>query len=244
MIYDGHGNMIATLHREASDTDSIKNEKRYNAWGSVRSYTNGGANLNPNKAYVANLGHTLDWETGLIYMRARYYEPSTGRFISQDPGLDGCNWYMYAANNPIMAADASGKSAEAVMALLGIGGGLISMAVIIAKFTIEPGSLAVAASLAALGLLLTALGNAIGSHDGLGRISAGISIGMAVALFYTAYELAAISVMTADLAIGLKTSAAPAFLAIFLYSLSCMAILKEMDIDDYIFAIGTAGPSQ
>ena len=112
-VYDGHGNMIATLHREASDTYSIKNEKRYNAWGAVRSYTNGGANLNPNKAYVANLGHTLDWETGLIYMRARYYEPSTGRFISEDPKCHGKNWFAYASNNPIQGVDVSGEMTEA-----------------------------------------------------------------------------------------------------------------------------------
>ena len=109
-VYDGHGNMIATLHREASDTYSIKNEKRYNAWGSVRSYTNGGANLNPNKAYVANLGHTLDWETGLIYMRARYYEPSTGRFLNEDPDRRGYNWYCYASSVPASRADVSGRS--------------------------------------------------------------------------------------------------------------------------------------
>lgn len=117
-VYDGHGNMIATLHREASDTYSIKNEKRYNAWGAVRTYTNGGANLNPNKAYVANLGHTLDWETGLIYMRARYYEPSTGRFISEDPARDGANWFIYCMNNPIDLVDLDGESAEMEIQIL------------------------------------------------------------------------------------------------------------------------------
>gem|GEM_PF-6689855 len=34
--------------------------------------------------YCANLGHKQDDESGLIYIRARYYEPGSGRFISQD----------------------------------------------------------------------------------------------------------------------------------------------------------------
>jgi len=43
-------------------------------------------------------------------MRARYYDPSTGRFISEDPaGLDaGVNLYAYVAGNPISRVDSSG----------------------------------------------------------------------------------------------------------------------------------------
>jgi len=44
------------------------------------------------------------------YMRARYYDPETGRFISEDPaGLDaGVNLYAYVVGNPISRADQSG----------------------------------------------------------------------------------------------------------------------------------------
>ncbi len=41
----------------------------------------------PKLRYCANLGHNQDDESGLIYMRARYYEPASGRFVSEDSEL-------------------------------------------------------------------------------------------------------------------------------------------------------------
>ena len=38
----------------------------------------------------------------------RYYDPSTGRFLTQDPDQDGNNWYDYCANNPLRWADPTG----------------------------------------------------------------------------------------------------------------------------------------
>lgn len=49
--------------------------------------------------------------TGLMYYRARYYSPTTQRFISQDPiGFDGddVNLYAYVGNNPIKYIDPLG----------------------------------------------------------------------------------------------------------------------------------------
>ena len=52
-----------------------------------------------------------DEETGLDYYRARYYDPASGRFISEDPiGFrGGINFYKYATNHPINLKDPSGK---------------------------------------------------------------------------------------------------------------------------------------
>lgn len=47
-------------------------------------------------------------DNGLYYMRARYYDPEVGRFISEDPlGFDGgdLNLYAYVGNNPVMSVD-------------------------------------------------------------------------------------------------------------------------------------------
>jgi RHS repeat-associated protein len=49
---------------------------------------------------------------GLYYMRARYYDASVGRFISEDPkGFDGGddNLMAYVGGNPIMRTDPSGE---------------------------------------------------------------------------------------------------------------------------------------
>lgn len=53
-------------------------------------------------------GEYLDKETGLIYLRNRYYDSSTGRFITEDPAQDGLNWYSYCAGNPITFKDKYG----------------------------------------------------------------------------------------------------------------------------------------
>jgi len=48
---------------------------------------------------------------GFYYMRARYYDPEVGRFISEDPlGFDGgdVNLYVYVGNNPVLLIDPLG----------------------------------------------------------------------------------------------------------------------------------------
>ena len=52
----------------------------------------------------------LDATTGLYYVRARWYDPAQGRFISEDPiGLaGGINNYAYAANDPVNLSDPTG----------------------------------------------------------------------------------------------------------------------------------------
>lgn len=105
-IYDGHGNNIASLVRTGSSY-ALSSQKGYDVWGGVRLGSAGAGNR-----YCGNLGHQQDDESGLIYMRARYYEPGSGRFISEDPARDGMNWYAYCENNPINRVDSSGQMSD------------------------------------------------------------------------------------------------------------------------------------
>jgi RHS repeat-associated protein len=53
----------------------------------------------------------FDSDTALYYNRARYYDPTTGRFLSEDPvGFkgSGTNFYAYVRNSPIDFTDPSG----------------------------------------------------------------------------------------------------------------------------------------
>jgi len=64
-------------------------------------------------------GREQDPDTGLYYYRARYYDPTLGRFLTQDPkGLAaGVNFYAYANNNPINANDPYGLYPAIVVTL-------------------------------------------------------------------------------------------------------------------------------
>ena len=96
--YDGHGSVV-----NISD-ESGKSIKTYD-------YDAFGVELNKD-ANDTNLfrycGEQYDNETDSIYLRARYYSPSLGRFTTEDPAKDGDNWYSYCAGNPVVRADRSG----------------------------------------------------------------------------------------------------------------------------------------
>lgn len=57
-------------------------------------------------------GHYHDSETELHYCSARYYDPKTGRYLSQDPlFLDGgnSNFYLYCGGDPLNFIDPTGE---------------------------------------------------------------------------------------------------------------------------------------
>jgi hypothetical protein len=51
----------------------------------------------------------MDPETGLYYFNQRYYDPSLGRFLTEDPAGQGLNPYAYAGNSPLMYVDPDGE---------------------------------------------------------------------------------------------------------------------------------------
>ena len=57
---------------------------------------------------ICYAGEFYDNESGMIYLRGRYYDPETRRFITEDPAKDDWNWYTYCGNNPVMFIDPTG----------------------------------------------------------------------------------------------------------------------------------------
>jgi RHS repeat-associated protein len=56
-------------------------------------------------------GRERDPDTGMLYYRARFYDPEVGRFASEDPigfESDDENWYSYISNDPVNDTDPSG----------------------------------------------------------------------------------------------------------------------------------------
>ncbi|MFN7403818.1 MAG: RHS repeat-associated core domain-containing protein [Armatimonadota bacterium] len=57
--------------------------------------------------YAGGFGYQED-SSGLKLLGHRYYDPTTGRFLSRDPIGAGRNWYVYASGNPINFTDPGG----------------------------------------------------------------------------------------------------------------------------------------
>jgi RHS repeat-associated protein len=106
--YDGGGNVRQLTNLAGSVTDSYE----YDAYGN--SFTVSGTT--PNEMMYR--GEQYDSDLGLYYLRARYYNPLTGRFVSMDPE-DGIptdpkslHKYTYAGGDPMNAIDPTGKAVK------------------------------------------------------------------------------------------------------------------------------------
>jgi RHS repeat-associated protein len=60
-------------------------------------------------------GQYTDAETGLQYLRARFYDPATGQFLTRDP-IEGQTRqpYSYAVDNPLSRVDRAGLAGELI----------------------------------------------------------------------------------------------------------------------------------
>ena len=105
----------------ADSQGTIQARYTYDAWGNILSITdNGGNDVSANTKNIGNInplryrGYYYDSETGLYYLKSRFYDPATGRFVNADSITDGSagllatNLYAYAANNPVNNSDPTG----------------------------------------------------------------------------------------------------------------------------------------
>ena len=68
------------------------------------------ASTNPAAARYTFTGYQYDSASGLYYAGVRYYDPSLGRFLSDDP-VPSTNPYPYAINDPVNFVDLLGMQA-------------------------------------------------------------------------------------------------------------------------------------
>ncbi len=96
-LYDGLGSTSDLTNGSGSTIATYT----YDVFGAIRSQTGGSAN------YWLFTGEQRDSDASLYYLRARYYDPSIGRFLSMDPLGEG-NSYSYVLNNPVNFMDPYG----------------------------------------------------------------------------------------------------------------------------------------
>jgi RHS repeat-associated protein len=99
------GDLLGSTVALANDAGAVATQYSYQPFGAA--VASGAASSNPYQfAFHQNDG------TGLYYYSARYYSPTLGRFISEDPSgtRGGINLYEYAGDQPVTFEDEAGLS--------------------------------------------------------------------------------------------------------------------------------------
>ena len=122
-----HGDVVGIFDTEGN----LVVKYSYNAWGVPIEIVDGnGTDVSRDRTHVANKnpyryrGYYYDVETGLYYLKTRYYDPITCRFINQDNLLGAnediysYNLFAYCSNNPINLIDPNGTFAGAIFGLI------------------------------------------------------------------------------------------------------------------------------
>jgi len=102
-----HQDGLGTVTDLTDSVGATAKSYSYDAYGAIVDQT---GTVEQSYTYT---GRELDSETGLMYYRARYYDPTTGRFLHKDPiGFAGgdLNLYSYVKNNPTNFIDPAGAA--------------------------------------------------------------------------------------------------------------------------------------
>ncbi|MFZ5994272.1 MAG: RHS repeat domain-containing protein [Thermodesulfobacteriota bacterium] len=103
-VYCYHFNATGSTVAMTDSSQTMVNKYAYDPFGKV---TNQEEAIPQPFKFVGQFG-VMTEPNGFYYMRARYYDPQVGRFISEDPiGFEGgdVNLYAYVGNNPVILID-------------------------------------------------------------------------------------------------------------------------------------------
>ena len=109
-IHNLQGDIVGILN--TSGTEVVK--YTYDAWGKVLSTTGSLASTLGTIQPFRYRGYVYDVETGVYYLRSRYYTPVWGRFVTADIVLGSLseiinnNLYSYCKNSPVILSDFDG----------------------------------------------------------------------------------------------------------------------------------------
>ena len=113
-VSERRSGVTAYLHSGLEDADAqsgssqtVGASRTYDAFGAVVSSS--GTWKGP-FGYAGSFGYQEDADTSYQLLGHRYYDASTGRFLTRDPVKDGRNWYAYCENSPLDGVDATGLS--------------------------------------------------------------------------------------------------------------------------------------
>lgn len=125
-----HTDRLGSTERLTNSSQSTTDTRQYDAFGMLVSST--GSTASP-FGFAGEHGYQEDLDSELKLLGHRYYDPSTGRFLTRDPDQDGRNWYTYVKNNPLTFVDPDGQAAIALglYAVPGLGQVLLAGTIIV-----------------------------------------------------------------------------------------------------------------
>ena len=97
---------LGTAGAQTNASATVTATRSYDAFGMLVATT--GTPQGP-FGFAAAHGYQEDSDSGLKLLGHRYYDPSTGRFLTRDSIKDGRNWYVYCGNNPARHIDPTGE---------------------------------------------------------------------------------------------------------------------------------------
>lgn len=116
LVTDRQGGYIMGVKKDGTEETSTGFYLR-NAFGKMESGSTAASSLETHTGLgFAGAGTPTSAGGGYVYLRNRWYDPQTGRFLSQDPiGLaGGVNLYAYAGNNPASFSDPFGLNPDSI----------------------------------------------------------------------------------------------------------------------------------
>lgn len=112
-----HYNHQSSIDAVTDDSGAVIERVEYDSFG-VPVFIDGVSGSTSSASAVAGNpyaynGREWDPDTGLYYYRARYYDPTIGRFIQEDSQI-ATNQYIYTRNNPVNLMDPTGEAAVVI----------------------------------------------------------------------------------------------------------------------------------
>ena len=160
---NAHGDVVNLTDSTGAITKSYK----YDAFGVEQNVDDADNNA------FRYCGEYYDSESGTIYLRARYYDPTIGRFISRDSVTGentdplSLNLYTYCHNNPIIGTDPSGHIPRWLKNTLKVAAGVAVIGGLAVATAVTGGAAAVVAGAALSGAIAGgASGAVIGTIGG------------------------------------------------------------------------------
>jgi len=118
-----HADALGTTRLLTTSAQASSDTYLYDAWGNL--ITSTGTTVNPFR-WVGRYGYYQDSSTGLVYVRARMYQPTAAMWLSIDPilwilfitRLNGVGTYVYCNDRPVASIDPTAWLSSSLTAIV------------------------------------------------------------------------------------------------------------------------------